>query len=390
MLFRTGEKYHSSMEVVDYEFFAAPAKDHLLRLKTDTGLVGWGAPVVEGRPQVTEEMATDLLENFVVGNSPLPIEDRWQAMYRAAYYRGGPEHLSAIAGIDQALWDIKGRHYEAPVYEMLGGAARDRVRVYQWVHGDSPEALAEDATRKVETGYRAIKFNAVEKVRRIDSPDTVRAAAERLAAIRDAVGPSVQVAVDFHGRVSKSMARPLIDALAEYNPMFIEEPLVPDQRQEFEKLASHTHVPIATGERLFSRWDFRPLFEADAVDIVQPDLSHAGGITECKKIADLAATYDVSLAPHCPLGPVTFMAAIHVDARSPNALVQEASALRRETPDYLQNPEILEMDDDGFVELPSGPGLGVDIDEGALRDYDGDEDWERSAWRHEDGSVAEQ
>ena len=378
------------MEVVDYEFFDAPAKDHLLKVETDTGLVGWGAPVVEGRPAVTQEMASHLLDRFIVGNSPLPIEDHWQAMYRSAYYRGGPEHLSAISGIDQALWDIKGKYYDAPVYDLLGGAARDRIQVYQWITNESPEAAADDAAAKVADGYDVVKLNATDELRRIDSPDRIHGSADRLAAVRERVGDSVQVAVDFHGRVSKSMARPLIEALAPYDPMFIEEPLAPDQTPELEKLANSTSVPIATGERLFTRWDFRPLLEADAVDVVQPDLSHAGGITEVKKIADMAETYDVSLAPHCPLGPVTFMASLHVDAASPNALVQEASALRRDVPAYLENDEILDADHDGYLDVPGGPGLGVKINEDALREYDSDDGWNQTTWRHDDGGIAEQ
>jgi galactonate dehydratase len=377
------------MRVTDYEFYPAPAKEHLLRVETETGLVGWGAPVVEGRPGVVEEMAGYLLDSFVVGESPLDTEDRWQAMYRSAHYRGGAEHLSAIAGIDMALWDIKGKHYGAPVYELLGGAVRDRMPVYQWTGGDSPEAAAADAASKVETGYDAVKMNATGRLKRVDSPDELQTAAAKLEAVREAVGPHVQVAIDFHGRVSKSMARPLVDALEPYDPMFIEEPMVPDQLPEFDKLADHTPVPIATGERLFSRWDFRPLLEADAVDVVQPDLSHAGGITETKKIADAAEAYDVALAPHCPLGPVTFAASLQIDARSANALVQEASALRRDTPEYLENPEILTLNDDGTVDLPDGPGLGVEVDERVLRQYDADIGWTRESWRHPDGSVAE-
>lgn len=377
------------MEVTGYEFYPAPAKDHILKLETDTGITGWGAPVVEGRPRVVEEMAAYLLDSFIVGESPLAIEHHWQSMYRSARYRGGPDHMSAVAGIDQALWDIKGKHYNAPVYDLLGGAARDCIQAYQWVHGDSPDELSDDARQKVDSGYRAIKLNAPERMHRIDSPAKIQRAADRVGAVREEVGQSIQIAVDFHGRVSKSAAPQLADALAEYDPMFIEEPLVPEQTDEMERLAHRTNTPIATGERLYSRWDFRPLLEMDAVDIVQPDVSHAGGITETKKIADLAETYDTSIAPHCPLGPLSLAASLHVDIATPNALVQEASAVRRETPEYVANPEFLQLSDDGMLAPPSKPGLGVEIDEDVLEEYDQEIGYERQRFRHSDGSVAE-
>jgi galactonate dehydratase len=321
------------------------------------------------------------------------IEDHWQTMYRGGFYRGGPILMSAIAGIDQALWDIKGKHHDMPVYELLGGKARDRMRVYQWVGGDRPEGVADAAREKVDEGFTALKMNATAELRRVDSPSAVQAAEDRLAAVRDAVGEKIDIGVDFHGRVSKSMAKKLAAALEPYDPMFIEEPVLPEHNDALPELARHTTTPIATGERMFSRWDFKEVFEDGCVDIIQPDLSHAGGITEVKKIASMAEAYDVAMAPHCPLGPIALAACLQVDACSPNALIQEQSLdihynETSDVQDYLKDPSVFNYRD-GYVDLPEGPGLGIDIDHSYVRMQAGEVNWHNPVWRHDDGSVAE-
>lgn len=231
-------------------------------------------------------------------------------MYRSGFYRGGPVLMSAIAGIDQALWDVKGKRFGAPVYELLGGRARDRIRVYQWIGGDRPSEVGEAAAEKVSEGFTGLKMNATSELRRVDTPAAVREAEERLGEVREAVGPEVDIGVDFHGRVTKPMAKRLAKALEPYEPMFIEEPVLPEHNDALPAIAAHTSIPIATGERMFSRWDFKEVFENGSVDVIQPDLSHAGGITEVKKIADMAEAYDVALAPHCPLGPIALASCI--------------------------------------------------------------------------------
>ena len=381
------------MRIVDYELYSVPPRWLFLRLETSDGLVGWGEPVVEGRSRTVRTAVKELLDGYLLGEDPLRIEDHWQTMYRGGFYRGGPILMSAIAGIDQALWDINGKHFGAPVYELLGGRARDRVRVYQWIGGDRPEGVAQAATEKVDEGFSALKMNATAELRHVDAPAAVAAAVERIARVREAVGPSVDIGIDFHGRASKSMAKRLVSALEPHEPMFVEEPVLPEHNDALAQVASRTNVPIATGERLFSRWDFKELFEQGAVDIVQPDLSHAGGITEVKKIAAMAAAYDVSMAPHCPLGPIALAACLQVDACSPNALIQEQSLdihynETRDVLHYLENRSKFAFDD-GYVELPTEPGLGIDIDEERVRDNAGDVDWHNPVWRHEDGSIAE-
>jgi galactonate dehydratase len=377
------------MRLVDYDLFELPGKSQLLRLETADGTVGWGEPTVEGKGPSTRAAVAELVESVLLGEDPLDVEGHWQRMYRGGFYRGGPVLMSAIAGVDQALWDIKGKHYGAPIYELLGGKARDRIQLYRWLHGERPEEIAADAEEAVAEGFEVVKMNAVPApMERVDSPAAVARARDRVTAAREAVGDEVDLGVDFHGRVSKPMAKRLAAALEPAEPMFIEEPLLPEHNDALPDLAASTTIPIATGERMFSRWDFKRVFESRAVDVIQPDLSHAGGITEVKKIAAMGEAYDAALAPHCPLGPVALAACLQVDACSPNALVQEQSCLDGGVAPYVANPDVFDYDDRGFVDLPSAPGLGVEIDEDAIGSPD-EETFKPPEWRHDDGSVAE-
>jgi galactonate dehydratase len=381
-------------EIVDYELYDVPPRWLFLKLETSDGLVGWGEPVVEGRSKTVEAAVEELLDNYLLGRDPNRIEDHWQAMYRGGFYRGGPILMSAIAGVDQALWDIKGKRFGAPVHELLGGRARDRIRVYQWIGGDRPADVGEAAAEQVEAGFSALKMNATPEIRRVDSPAAVEAAVERLRSVREAVGPEVEIGVDFHGRVTKPMAKRLVAALEPHEPMFVEEPVLPQHNDALAEIASHTTTPIATGERMFSRWDYKEVFEDGTVDVIQPDLSHAGGITEVKKIAAMAEAYDVALAPHCPLGPVALASCIQVDACSPNALIQEQSLNihyneTSDVLDYLADPSVFEYED-GFVDVLDEPGLGIDLDEEYIEAQSEEPvDWHNPIWRHDDGSVAE-
>ena len=381
------------MEIADYELFQVPPRWLFLRVETDTGLVGWGEPVVEGRARTVETAVEELFETYLLGEDPLRIEDHWQTMYRGGFYRGGPVLMSAIAGVDQALWDVSGKHLDVPVYQLLGGPARERMRVYQWVGGDRPTDVAEQAAEQVEAGFTALKMNATPEMRRVDTPAAVEAAVDRLGAVRETVGDEVDIGVDFHGRVAKSQAKKLAAALEVHDPFFVEEPVPPGHEDALPAVANHTSTPIATGERLYSRWEFTELFEDGAVDVIQPDLSHAGGISEVKRIAAMAEAYDVALAPHCPLGPIALAACLQVDAVAGNALIQEQSLdihynETRGVLHYLENRSEFAFDD-GYVELSTEPGLGIDIDEERVRDNAGDVDWHNPVWRHEDGSIAE-
>ncbi len=381
------------MYITDYELFEVPPRWLFLKLTTSDGTVGWGEPIVEGRSHTVVAAVEELLDNYLLGEDPTRIEDHWQAMYRGGFYRGGPVLMSAIAGVDQALWDLKGKQFGAPVHELLGGPARNRIRVYQWIGGDRPADVGEAAREKVDAGFSALKMNATAELRPIDTPATVNDAVDRIAAVRESVGDGVDIGVDFHGRVSKPMVRRLAAALEPYDPMFIEEPVLPEHNDSLSGIRQSTTIPIATGERMYSRWDFKEVLEADAVDLIQPDVSHAGGITEMKKIASMAEAYDVSIAPHCPLGPIALASCIQVDACTPNALIQEQSLdihynETSDVLDYLADPAVFEYRD-GFVDIPGGDGLGIEVDEEHVREQRGNVDWHNPVWRHDDGSVAE-
>lgn len=302
--------------------------------------------------------------------------------------------MSAIAGIDQALWDIKGKTLGVPIYELLGGACHDRIKVYRWIGGDRPSDIAAAAKEAYEQGYSAIKMNGTEEMHYIDSFKKVQQVCDRVASIRDTLGFDLDIAVDFHGRVHKSMAKVLAKELDQFKLMFIEEPVLSQNNEALREIARATTTPIATGERMFSRWDFKQLLSDGYVDIIQPDLSHAGGISECKKIAAMAEAYDVAVAPHCPLGPVALAACVQLDICTPNVFIQEQSLgihynKGGELMDYIKNPSIYQYDK-GYIQLIKGAGLGVEVNEEFLKERSVNAPtWKNPIWRNYDGTVAE-
>ncbi|MDV2582198.1 galactonate dehydratase [Alkalibacillus haloalkaliphilus] len=381
------------MKITKLTTYVVPPRWLFLKVETDEGLVGWGEPIVEGRAEAVKA-AVHELEDYLIGKNPLHIEDHWNVMYRGGFYRGGPIHMSAISGIDQALWDIKGKYYDAPVYELMGGACRESIKVYSWIGGDRPSDVGVAAKEVVNKGFQAIKMNGTEELQYIDTFDKIDRVLERVSAVRDAVGPYVGIGIDFHGRVHKPMAKILAKELEKYRLMFIEEPVLPENNEALRDIANHTATPIATGERMYSRWDFKPLFEDGYVDIIQPDLSHAGGITEVKKIASMAEAYDVALAPHCPLGPIALAACLQVDATSHNAFIQEQSLgihynKGNDLLDYIEDRSVFEYEN-GHVALPTKPGLGITVNEEYVKEraQEGHR-WRNPIWRHQDGTFAE-
>ena len=364
-----------------------------LKIETDEGVTGWGEPVIEGRAR-TVETAVHELSEYVVGKDPARINDIWQAMYRTGFYRGGPILMSAIAGIDQALWDIKGKVLGAPVYELLGGLVRDRMKMYSWVGGDRPADVIAGIRKLQAIGFNTFKLNGCEEMGLIDTSKTVDAAVAVVAEIRAAFGNEIEFGLDFHGRVAAPMARVLIKELEPYRPLFIEEPVLAEQAEYYPRLAEMTHIPIAAGERMFSRFEFKRVFAAGGISIVQPDLSHAGGITECVKIAAMAEAYDIGLAPHCPLGPLALASCLHVDFVSHNAVLQEQSMgihynQGAELMDYVLNKDDFRFHD-GYMLPPTKPGLGVEVNEELVVERSRNAtDWRNPVWRHADGAVAE-
>jgi galactonate dehydratase len=381
------------MKITRLTTYIVPPRWCFLQIETDEGISGWGEPVLEGRAHAVAAMV-DELADYLVGKDPRHIEDHWTVMYRGGFYRGGGIHMSALAGIDQALWDIKGKALGVSVSELLGGQVRDRIRVYSWIGGDRPSETAAAAQAAVARGFTAVKMNGTEEMQFVDSFDKVERCLANVAAVREAVGPNVGIGVDFHGRVHKPMAKVLFKELEPYRLMFIEEPVLSEHHEALKELAHLSSTPIALGERLYSRWDFKRILSEGYVDIIQPDPSHAGGITETRKIAAMAEAYDVALALHCPLGPIALAANLQLDAGCYNAFIQEQSLgihynQANDLLDYLHNPEVFAYQD-GMVTIPTGPGLGIEVNEAYVKERAAEgHRWRNPIWRHPDGSFAE-
>ncbi len=380
------------MPISRVETFLVPPRWLFVRIETQEGVVGWGEASLEGYSDAVRTVVDQFAEHLI-GSDPSRIEDHWQVLTKGGFYRGGPVLGSAVSGIDQALWDIKGKTLGVPVYELLGGAVRERVRIYGWVGGDDPSGIAEAIQSQLDVGLTAVKMNASGPMGALASVAQIDAVLKRVATARDVLGPTRDVAVDFHGRLALADARRIAPLLEPLHPFFIEEPVVPENSHLIGALAQSTSIPIATGERLFSRQEFMPLFRA-GISVAQPDVSHAGGISEVRRIAAMAEMYDVQLAPHCPLGPLALAACLQVGFSTPNFLIQEQSIgihynQGAEVLDYVLDKSPLKFVD-GYIERLTRPGLGIEVDEVAVRAADArGHSWRTPLWRHPDGSLAE-
>jgi len=380
------------MKIKKIELFKIPPRWLFLKIITDEGIEGWGEPVVEGRTDTVKAAVLEL-SDYLIGENAFTIEDHWQKMYRGGFYRGGPILMSAIAGIDQALWDIKGKYYNTPIYELLGGRVRKKVKIYSWIGGDKPHDVGHEAKKKQDMGFKAIKMNASEGMHYIDSNSKIQGVVERVATVRETVGEEMGVALDFHGRIHKAMTKVLFKELSSFNLMFIEEPVLSENYEALANINDYG-IPIALGERLFSRWNFKNILSSGYVDVIQPDLSHAAGISETKKIVVMAEAYDIAVAPHCPLGPISLAAALQIDACTPNVFIQEQSLgihynQTNDLLDYLKNPDIFKYED-GYMKILEKPGLGIEINEAKVREMaKKGHNWKNPIWRNEDGTIAE-
>jgi galactonate dehydratase len=381
------------MRISSIESFPVPPRWLFVKVMTDEGQVGWGEATLEGHARAVSGAVEDAAE-ALMGHDAACIEDAWQLLYRARFYRGGPVLMSAMSGIDQALWDIKGKTLGVPVYELLGGRVRDAIQVYSWIGGDRPSDLVAAAQERLRAGFTAVKMNATEEVHWVQSGAPIDDAVERVAEVRSAMGSEFGIAVDFHGRVHKGVAKVLARELEPFNLLFIEEPVLPDHPRELRDIASHVATPIAVGERTYSRWGFRPLLDLGCVDIIQPDASHAGGISEVRRIAAMAEAYDVAVALHCPLGPIALAACLQLDGCTPNAFIQEQSLGMHynesaDLLDYVSTPDAFRWEG-GNGRIPTGPGLGIEVDEERVRKAAlGAPLWTNPVWRLPDGSVTE-
>lgn len=380
------------MRIVKVETFLVPPRWLFVRIETDTGIVGWGEATCEGHSETVRTAVAQFAE-VLLQSDPLRIEDHWQVMTKAGFYRGGPILASAVSGIDQALWDIAGKHLDVPVHQLLGGHVRDRIRVYGWVGGDDPNEVKDHILEQLDAGLTAVKMNASGKMGRLGTVAEIDGVVARVAAAREVLGEHRDVAVDFHGRFTLANTRRVAPLLEPLRPFFLEEPVVPENSHLIGELARSTSIPVSTGERLYSRQEFLPVLQA-GIAVAQPDLSHAGGISEVRRIASLAEVFDVQLAPHCPLGPLALAACLQVGFATPNFLIQEQSIGIH----YNQGAEVLDyvVDKtpltfvDGHIERLTGAGLGIEIDENAVRVADKlEHEWRSPLWRHADGSHAE-
>jgi len=364
-----------------------------LKVETDEGISGWGEPVLEGH---AETLVTKIAElsDFVIGLDPRRIEDIWQMLYRNGCYRGGPVLMSAISGLDTALWDIKGRALGVPIYELLGGPVRDTVRSYCWIGGDRPSGLIEGATALRDKGFDAVKFNICEELQIVDTYAKVDGIIQRLFELRDAVGATMDLAFDFHGRVHLPMARVLLKELEPLRPIFVEDAVVSAMVESMADLARSTSIPLCIGERLHSRYDFKKVFELRAAQVINPDPAHVGGISETIRIGHWAEAYDVALAPHCPLGPIALASCLQVNAVCHNAFIQEQSLGIH----YNQGGDLLDYTlpghgftlTNGRLTIPTGPGLGIEVNEEKVIEASKiGHKWRAPIWRHQDGSIAE-
>ncbi|AUJ28856.1 galactonate dehydratase [Liquorilactobacillus hordei] len=380
------------MKISDVKIYKVKPRWIFVKILTDEGIIGWGE-MISGTKTETVVAGAHEMGKKLIGRNPFEIERLWQEMHRS-FFRGGPINGTIISGLEMALWDIKGKALNLPVYELLGGAARDCIRVYSWIGGDRPSDVAEQAQARVDRGFTAIKMNATSELHYIDSYNKVQEVVDRVASIRKQVGDKLEIGIDFHGRVHRPMAKVLAHALEPYHPMFLEEVVLPENWDSFDDIAREVSVPLATGERLYTRWEFKNLFLQGAIDIVQPDVALCGGILETRKIAAMAEAFDVACAPHAPYGPVSLAATLQIDACTPNVFIQEQSLGIHynqgfDLLDFVKNKEIFAYEN-SYVKLPKGSGLGIDMDEDKIKEVAQEGlIWSNPSWKNYDGTIAE-
>ncbi len=369
----------ANVKITRLETFLIKPRWIFLKIHTDAGVYGLGEPLLEGRA-LTIQTAIKEVEPYLIGKDPRQVVHHWQAIYRHAFYRGGPILTSALSGIDHALWDIKGKLLGVPVYELFGGPTRDRVRIY------GRARTPEDMKKRIAEGYTVIKTGLDHKdpANIVENPKFIKHASESFAALREAGGPSMDIGIDFHGNISPQTAKVMIKELEPFQPMFIEEPCQAQNVDTMADIARGTFLPIATGERIFTKWGFREILEKKAASILQPDLCHAGGITEGRLIAGMAEAYYVPIAPHNPMGPISLAAGLQLAASIPNFLVQEQVSLGE---GYIKNP--FKLQKDGTVLIPQGPGLGIELDEDAIKEKIGHNWRNPESYNATDGSVVD-
>ncbi|KAE8391344.1 enolase C-terminal domain-like protein [Aspergillus alliaceus] len=375
------------------EYFRVLPRWLFVKVVDEDGNYGWGESTLEGHTEAVEGTLNALCKRFI-GYEADDIEHIWQMAWRLGFYRGGPVFMSAISGIDIALWDLKGRRLDVPIHQLIGGKVRNKLSVYAWIGGDRPGEVEAAGKARLAQGFKAIKMNATEDVNWLDSPRVLESSVERLKAVK-ALG--LDAALDFHGRLHKPMAKQLAKALEPHKPLFLEEPLLSEHPESIKQLSDLVSCPIALGERLYNRWDVKRFLEDGSVDVLQPDISHCGGISEIRRIASMAETYDVAIAPHCPLGPIALAACMQVDLATPNFVIQEMSlgihynteAGDYDITSYVKDASVFDVKD-GYVDALTAPGLGIEVDEETVRRVaQNSESWQPKEFFGPDGGIRE-
>ncbi|KAI9812141.1 MAG: hypothetical protein M1827_004807 [Pycnora praestabilis] len=380
-------------KIKSIEYFRVLPRWLFVKICDEEGNYGWGESTLEGHTEAVEGTLNALIKRFI-GFEAGDIEHLWQTAWRLGFYRGGPVFMSAISGIDIALWDLKARKLNVPLYQLLGGKVRNKLSVYAWIGGDRPRDVEAAAKARIAQGFRAIKMNATEDINWLDSPSTLTSSVERLKLVKSL---GLDAAIDFHGRLHKPMAKQLAKALEPHQPLFIEEPLLSEHPEGIKQISVLTTSAIALGERLYSRWDVKRFLQDTSIDVLQPDISHCGGVSEIKKIAAMAEAYDVAIAPHCPLGPIALAASMQVALSIPNFVIQEMSlgihynteAGEYDLTHYVKDPSVFDVKD-GHVDAPLGVGLGIEVDEELVRSVAKNaEPWLPKEFHGVDGGIRE-
>lgn len=381
------------MKIVDFKIYEVKPRWIFVKVITDEGINGWGEMISGTKTETVIAGAEEIGRRVLIGRNPFEIERLFQEMHRS-FFRGGPIQGTIVSGFEMALWDIKGKALNVPVWELLGGKARDNIKVYSWIGGDRPDDVVNEAQDRVDKGFDSIKMNATEELHYIDSFKKIDEVVDRVAALRDKFGMDLNIGIDFHGRVHKAMAKVLASELEKFRPMFLEEVVLPENEDSFKTIANVTSTPLATGERLYTRWGFKNIFKEGVIDIIQPDVALVGGINELKKIASTAEALDMAVAPHAPYGPIALAATLQVDTCTPNVFIQEQSLGIHynkgfDLLDFVDNQEMFHYKD-GFVDIPTEPGLGIKLNEDLIEEVSQQKlNWTNPSWKHYDGTIAE-
>ena len=344
----------------------------IVRIQTDEGIEGIGESSMLSSDPIVESLIQEWSENYLVGKDPLAGQVHWTRLHQDNLGRGGRLYSTVLSGIDIALWDLRGKILGVPVYQLLGGPFRNKLRVYAngwYTNPASPDLIAEEAKKVVEMGYTAMKFDPFGKIAYTTiSPEEAQLSVDRVAAVREAVGPNVDILIEVHARFNVYTAVGLAKRMEQYRPFWYEEPVSQENTNEMRQVRDRINIPVATGERLYLKFPFFDLVKNEAVDILQPDICNAGGITELHKIGSMAEAQHVMMAPHNTNSAVGTVASFHLDTAMPNFLIQEYHAEFYE-PHYFQVVQGLPRQKDGYVSLPEGPGLGISLDDELLDRY---------------------